>query len=63
MRVSDGSYVVFVAKLPKEEAAVDLPLVTAEQDEVRVVFVAKLSKEEAVVDLPLVAAKQDVFQT
>ena len=63
MRVSDGAHVVFVAKLPKEEAAVDLPLVTAEQDEVRVVFVAKRPKEEAVADLPLVAAKQDVFQT
>ena len=52
-----------MAKLPKEEAAVDLPLVTAEQDEVCVVFVVKLPKEEVAVDLPLVTAEQDVFQT
>ena len=30
-----------MAKLPKGEDVVDLPLVTAEQDEVRVVFVVK----------------------
>ena len=48
---------------PKGKVAVDLHLVTAEQDGVHVVFVAKLSKGEVVVDLQLVTAERDVFRT
>ena len=47
---------------PKGKVAVDLHLVTAEQDGVHVVFVAKLSKEEVAV-VQLVTAERDVFRT